>query len=245
MTRRLAASLMLALTVAGCVDGKRERPRGGRPTALGPGYVVRPGDTLLAIAGRLGVDMAALARANGLGPPYLIRVGQRLVVPPRPPASAAARPIVPPPPRPAPAPTPVPPPPRPSISPPTVSVIGAPRLAWPGDGPVSERFSPASGGIAIGAHPGSAARAAAAGTVTFASDEPQGGGKLVRVDHGGGWVSVYRHLARVVVAYGERIGSGARVGFVGGSVGRTSALRFELRRDDAAVDPLPLLPPRF
>lgn len=44
-------------------------------------YTVRAGDTLGAIAGRLGVTVQALATLNGLANPDLIRVGQSLRVP--------------------------------------------------------------------------------------------------------------------------------------------------------------------
>jgi nucleoid-associated protein YgaU len=45
-------------------------------------YVVAAGDTLLAIARRFGVSVEALSEANGITDPNLIRVGQRLVIPP-------------------------------------------------------------------------------------------------------------------------------------------------------------------
>ncbi|WP_341208089.1 M23 family metallopeptidase [uncultured Sphingomonas sp.] len=43
--------------------------------------VVRPGDTLSAIAERTGASIAAIARRNNLTPPYALRAGQRLVIP--------------------------------------------------------------------------------------------------------------------------------------------------------------------
>ena len=44
-------------------------------------YVVAPGDTLRAVAERTGAGLDAIARINGLSPPYVIRVGQRLTIP--------------------------------------------------------------------------------------------------------------------------------------------------------------------
>ena len=44
-------------------------------------YVVRPGDTLIAIALRLGSSPAVIAQANDLRHPSLLYVGQRLVLP--------------------------------------------------------------------------------------------------------------------------------------------------------------------
>ena len=51
-------------------------------SASGPAYyVVRYGDTLDAIAWRYGTSTWALARANGIGNPNLIYMGQMLVIP--------------------------------------------------------------------------------------------------------------------------------------------------------------------
>lgn len=66
-----------------------------RPAAKGqPGpeglYRVRPGDTLSAIAGRYGLGMASLARANGLDPRRPLLAGATLHVPALPRASAAS-----------------------------------------------------------------------------------------------------------------------------------------------------------
>ena len=44
-------------------------------------YVVRPGDTLTAIAGRLGTTLPALARANAIDPDSLLLIGTRLRLP--------------------------------------------------------------------------------------------------------------------------------------------------------------------
>ncbi|MCA1661036.1 MAG: M23 family metallopeptidase [Novosphingobium sp.] len=238
--RRAGLALMLAAAMAGCVSN-RAPPRSARAEA-GPAYVVRPGDTLAAIAQRHGLMLSTLARANRIPPPYLIRVGQRLAIPPRPRATQAmvSRPVV------QPLPRATPPPAygrAPTYSPaPAPRLASAPRLVWPADGPVGERFGGGADprGISITAHAGAAVRVAAAGTVLFAGDEPQRYGRLVLVDHGGGWVTAYGHLGRLVVSSGESVRANARLGFVG-----ERNLHFELRRDNQPVDPLPQLPPRF
>ena len=50
--------------------------RGDLP--VGPDYIVQPGDTLYAIAFRLGMDYRALAALNNIQAPYVILVGQSL-----------------------------------------------------------------------------------------------------------------------------------------------------------------------
>lgn len=44
-------------------------------------YIVRAGDTLGRIADRTGAGVETIARANGIGPPYAVRAGQRLAIP--------------------------------------------------------------------------------------------------------------------------------------------------------------------
>ncbi|MEO7681805.1 MAG: M23 family metallopeptidase [Sphingomonas sp.] len=44
-------------------------------------YTVEPGDTLRSIADRTGAGSEAIARANGIEPPFTIRAGQRLTIP--------------------------------------------------------------------------------------------------------------------------------------------------------------------
>ncbi|WP_254294589.1 M23 family metallopeptidase [Sphingomonas tagetis] len=44
-------------------------------------YIVESGDTLRGIAGKTGAGSEAIARANGLEPPFAIRIGQRLTIP--------------------------------------------------------------------------------------------------------------------------------------------------------------------
>lgn len=92
-------------------------------------------------------------------------------------------------------------------------------------------------GIDIAAPQGTAVRAAAGGTVTFAGT--QGGyGRTVIIEHGGGVSSVYAHLSEVLVRAGEHVDAAtdvARVGRTGRATG--SHLHFEVRRDGVAVDP--------
>jgi lipoprotein NlpD len=44
-------------------------------------YIVRPGDTLGVIGDRTGAGSEAIARANGLAAPFIVRTGQRLSIP--------------------------------------------------------------------------------------------------------------------------------------------------------------------
>lgn len=58
------------------------RPAEANAVAVpGTSYTVRPGDTLSGIAERSGAGLQAIARANALEPPYLIRADQALTIP--------------------------------------------------------------------------------------------------------------------------------------------------------------------
>ncbi len=81
----------------------------------------------------------------------------------------------------------------------------------------------------------------AAGTVTFAGQDPALG-TMVEVDHGLGISSLYGHLSDVLTHEGARVDRGAAVGLVG-NTGRSAAAHLHLttKIDDVAVDPLMLL----
>jgi LysM repeat protein len=78
MFRHFKASILIALALvlvvgAGTVSAA--------PSESGLVHVVRRGETLSGIAVRYGVNMWALARANGIANPSRIYAGQRLIIP--------------------------------------------------------------------------------------------------------------------------------------------------------------------
>ena len=82
----LGAVFAIALAVAGCSEPWIT----GKPVAIPASFlaekgtvVVRKGDTVHGIARRHGADIRSLIDANGLNPPYLLRIGQRLKLPGR------------------------------------------------------------------------------------------------------------------------------------------------------------------
>ncbi|MDA0636448.1 M23 family metallopeptidase, partial [Nonomuraea sp. MCN248] len=89
---------------------------------------------------------------------------------------------------------------------------------------------------ASGATHGTPALASAAGTVitsTFYSDA----GNTVVIDHGGGWVTRYLHLASRAVGVGASVGRGQQIGAVGttGSATTGAHLHFEQRLNGVVV----------
>ncbi|WP_269930167.1 M23 family metallopeptidase [Aminobacter sp. HY435] len=85
---------------------------------------------------------------------------------------------------------------------------------------------------------GSTARATAAGVVTKAGWNG-GYGRMVEIDHGGGFATRYAHLSKILVAPDQKIAAGDAIGEVGSS-GRSTGphLHYEVRRKGDAVDPL-------
>jgi murein DD-endopeptidase MepM/ murein hydrolase activator NlpD len=67
-------------------------------------------------------------------------------------------------------------------------------------------------------------------------------GRLVVVDHGGGWETRYAHLKSIEVKKGKRVDRGRTIGTVGKS-GNASGyhLHYEVRRHGKPVDPVPFL----
>jgi len=131
---------------------------------------------------------------------------------------------------------------------------GRGRLSWPVDGPVLTRFGlqrhPEFGttvfrrGIEIEAAEGAPVRAVEAGQVAYA-DWYKGYGKLMILDHGNGFYTLYGNLSRVDPAKGDRVARGQVVGLAGetGSL-KGAKLYFEIRRDGEAQDPLAWLAKR-
>ncbi len=79
--------------------------------------------------------------------------------------------------------------------------------------------------------------AVAAGVVTFAGDK-QGFGKMVQVDHGNGFETIYAHDQKVFVKVGDVVKKGQVIA-LSGSTGRSSGphVHFEVHKNGRVVDP--------
>jgi septal ring factor EnvC (AmiA/AmiB activator)/cell division protein FtsX len=94
-------------------------------------------------------------------------------------------------------------------------------------------------GIDIGAPLGQDIKAVEKGTVAFA-DRFAGYGKMIIVDHGERYYTVYAHLSEIRKKIGDSVKRGETLGLVGDSDSLAGAkLYFELRKDGRSVDPLP------
>jgi septal ring factor EnvC (AmiA/AmiB activator) len=94
--------------------------------------------------------------------------------------------------------------------------------------------SGASNGLTLAPRPGAQVVAPAAGRVAFAGPY-RGYGRIVIIEHAGGWTSLVTGLARTDVAVGEQLVAGAPLGIAAQA---RPEITLELRRDGEPVNPL-------
>ncbi|AOT70541.1 LysM peptidoglycan-binding domain-containing M23 family metallopeptidase [Geosporobacter ferrireducens] len=120
--------------------------------------------------------------------------------------------------------------------------VGTGTFSNPTRGSLSSRFGWRWGskheGIDIAAKIGTAVHAADGGKVTFAGTRGNYG-KLVIIDHGGGYQTYYAHNSKIVVSTGTKVHKGQKIAEVG-NTGRTTGphLHFEVRKNGTPVNPL-------
>ena len=134
------------------------------------------------------------------------------------------------------------------------------QLSWPmiggtltqAFGPTTFALEPPLGqykhfhtGIDIAAASGTPVLAAADGLVVSVQHTSVGYGNYVIVAHGGGYFTLYAHLADTQVVGGQHVVRGQLVGHEGASGLATGPhVHFELRYNGAVIDPMAYLPPR-
>ena len=123
------------------------------------------------------------------------------------------------------------------------------KLDWPVHGSVSAPFGKYKHpefageifrkGIDIDAPIGEEIRAVEKGTVVYA-DRFSGYGKMVIVDHGERYYTIYGHLSEMLKKSGDEVRRGEVVGRAGDSDSLAgSKLYFEMRKDGRSLDPVP------
>jgi murein DD-endopeptidase MepM/ murein hydrolase activator NlpD len=133
------------------------------------------------------------------------------------------------------------------------------RFIWPEPtsqisqpfGPSTFWFEPPYGryphfhtGVDLVAPFGSPVYAADDGVVALVGSSSSGYGNYVVLAHSGGLDTLYGHLSASLVKVGDRVTQGQVVGLEGSTGNSTGAhLHFELRINQAPVDPTPYLPP--
>jgi septal ring factor EnvC (AmiA/AmiB activator) len=96
-----------------------------------------------------------------------------------------------------------------------------------------------SNGVTIQSAEGTPIRSVYGGKVIFA-DWFSGYGRIIIVDHGGGYYTLYGHLLELMVAVGDEVEADKVIGLVGDSGSlEGAALYFEIRHHGKPVDPSP------
>lgn len=199
------------------------------PPASGLIHKVEAGDSLGSIAQKYSVPSQAIADFNYLLEPSKLALGTELVIPdakiPQP--VVIDLPIV------------------PSTFGQGESDAGAKKgwCMWPtGARIITQNFSWYHNGLDIGASWGGAMPpiyACAGGVVTRAGWDPYGLGLHIKVDHGNGYETIYGHMSKLDVSYGDKVKKGEVMGLLG-STGRSTGphVHFIIRYKGTPQDPL-------
>ena len=241
----------------------------GQMLQRGPNYIVQPGDTLYAVAFRLGMDYRTLAEINNIDPPYVIRVSQslktigagsralddtaavapaqsvavepdRLESPPRQTSPTSAG-------QQAEAVRPEPGSPSHTLSTAKSAMPNGPvdRWVWPAAGAVSRPFSDERHkGIDLAGQRGAPVMATAPGVVVYAGTGVTGYGALLILKHNDTYLSAYGHNDELLAVEGEQVKAGQVIARMGSTEAESVKLHFEIRRDGRPVNPTGLLPSR-
>ncbi len=259
---KFGASMIMAslcsLTLVGCTQNVAA-PISGAPNGAEVDYQVQPGDTLSGIASRYHMDYKTLAQMNNLQVPYVIYVGQVLVVEK---GAAPAKPVAPPAPdyggetAPLAAPVsfqsqnlsftkPVAPVVQ-TVSAADVATVAGNQWSWPVSGELVQTFGQGTGvmfkGVQISAPAGSSVLAASSGKVIFAGTGATGYGQMIILKNGGDFLTAYSNLSSITVKSGASVARGAKIGVIG-NINNQPTLHFEVRQAGNPVDPLSYMPP--
>lgn len=105
---------------------------------------------------------------------------------------------------------------------------GTGNFGWPVSGVVTQKFWTFHQGVDIGAPTGTPVSAADSGFVVFAGWDTTGFGKMILIDHGNGYSTLYGHLDRFAVQVGDSVKKGQLIGRVG-STGRSTGPHVDFR----------------
>lgn len=98
-------------------------------------------------------------------------------------------------------------------------------------------------GIDLRAKTGTSVFAAQAGKVIYADRRIRGYGRMVVIQHPGGYATVYAHNSKVLVRKGQTVKQGQKIAISGSSGHATGPhLHFEIRYGVSAIDPLQVMP---
>ncbi|MFC3034202.1 peptidoglycan DD-metalloendopeptidase family protein [Pseudoalteromonas fenneropenaei] len=119
------------------------------------------------------------------------------------------------------------------------------RWIWPAEGKLAQRFSTKENGykgLQISNKQGTSVVAAASGVVVYAGSALRGYGNLIILKHDDDYLSAYAHNSKLLVKEQQQVKVGEKIAEMGNTDAEISALRFEIRFQGQAVDPVRYLP---
>ncbi|MHA3050100.1 peptidoglycan DD-metalloendopeptidase family protein [Acinetobacter sp. ANC 4641] len=224
-------------------------------------YTVRSGDTLSGIAARYGLDYIAVARLNGIAPPYTIFVHQSLKLKGSSAPHSTTSPVM------AHTSSRISQQTAPKVQrrelpvPSTTTLVAAPvatrtqtqaapvpvnnGLQWilPSNNPIIQNYNLASNvkGVRFGGQQGDPVVATAAGQVVYADNGLKEFGNLVLIRHSNGYISAYAHNSKMLVKSGQTVSAGQKIAEMGSTGTDRVMLEFQIRSDGKPIDPMQLI----
>lgn len=250
----MTSLVVVTANFVGCASAPTVRPvRVVSNVAVPTYYVVKSGDSLSKIALRYNLDYRDIARMNQIGGDYVIQVGQRLRLvggaepSAQPVAIAADQPIT------------AKPLGNPSSAPQTSTVsvnpVSAPLPSqanaaygniwrWPTDNAIAQDFDLRKKvkGIRFSGNVGDPVRAAADGTVIYASNGLPEYGNLILIQHASGYITAYAHNQRLLVQEKARVSGGQQIAEMGSTGTNQVMLEFQVRLNGKPMNPRLVLP---
>lgn len=200
------------------------------PPVDGLFVTIKRGDTLSTIAQRYRVDVDDIIKYNGLLPDEPIHAGNELLIPgaivPKSSGPSYSR--------------------AGNISVPNFSPVPySGKFIWPTESPthyISQGYKRYHRGIDLPRTNGWGVYASAPGIVQIKTYRG-GYGKLIIINHGGGWSTYYAHLSEYKVSAGQYVEQGQLIAIMG-NTGRSTGphLHFEVRQNGVPLSPLNYLP---
>jgi murein DD-endopeptidase MepM/ murein hydrolase activator NlpD len=190
-------------------------------------HIVEEGDTVEGIAQKYKVEVSAITdyEVNGLKEPYEVTAGMALVVP------GGEKPYI------------------PKFvhrytGPiPEDASKGTGNFVWPASGSITQKFWSHHRAIDIGGYKGAPVVASDSGFVVYAGWDDSGYGRMLLIDHGNGWHTLYAHLDMYLVDYEQSVAQGQQIGTMGQTGNATGPhLHFEMWEGNSKRNPLLFLP---
>jgi len=114
---------------------------------------------------------------------------------------------------------------------------------WPIKGKILNDFSQTGRkGIDIKGTVGQKVKSVAVGKVVYSGSGLKGYGNLLIIKHNYLYLSAYANNRHLLVKEGELVKKGQVIAEIGGVVGKTASLHFEIRKNGSPVNPLEYLP---